>query len=141
MFTRNSWKLAFFLWLAVLLLCSTSEVGAFATEFYRNHLNASVRDYGITSHEAQKLLHVVLFSLLGAFLALTNLPPRLAWVRGLVWSFGVGAVTECIQLFAQGREALWSDVVLNGVAGTVACWLVLQLSSPRAAAADRAGAE
>ena len=135
MSTRNAWKLAFCIWLAIVLLSSTGEVGESVTDFYRNYLNASVRDYGISSHDAQKFLHVVLFSLLGWLLAFTNIPPRPAWVRGLVWSFAAGAASEFIQLLARGREALLSDVLLNGVAGTLTCWLVLRLANGRSAGA------
>jgi VanZ family protein len=126
--TRNAWKLALWIWLAVVLLSSTSEVGEFVTAFYRDHVRPAVRGYGISSHEAQKFLHVVLFAVLGWLLACTNLPPRPPWVRGLVWSFAAGAASECIQLLSRGREPLLSDVLLNGIAGALSCWLVLRLA-------------
>jgi VanZ family protein len=131
--TRNTWKIALLIWLGILLLSSTSEVGEFVTEFYRNYLRTSVRDYGVSSHEAQKFLHVVLFAVLGWLLAYTKLPPRPAWVRGLVWSFAVGAVTELLQILARGRHPLFSDVILNGATGALTCWLVLRFAPRRPA--------
>jgi VanZ family protein len=119
-------KFALSIWLGILMLCSTSEVGSFATAFYREYLRPTARFSGITTHDAQKILHVVLFAVLGWLLAHTNLPPRPAWLRGLVWSFAVGALTEFLQILARGREPLFSDVLLNGVAGALTCWLVLR---------------
>jgi hypothetical protein len=133
--TAGAWKLTLSIWLAIVLACSTDAVGEFVTGFYRRHLHATLWSYGITSHDAQKFLHVVLFSLLGWLLAYTDFPPRPAWVRGLVWSFAAGAASESIQLLAQGREPLLSDVLLNGVAGAVTCWLVLRFAARRPAAA------
>jgi VanZ family protein len=127
----GAWKLTLWTWLAIVLASSTDAVGDFVTGFYRSYLHASLWSYGISSHEAQKFLHVVLFSLLGWLLAYTDLPPRPAWLRGLVWSFAAGAASESIQLFAQGREPLLSDVLLNGVAGAVTCWLVLRFAARR----------
>jgi hypothetical protein len=128
-------KLTLWIWLAIVLACSTDEVGDFVTRFYRHHVHASLWSYGISSHDAQKFLHVVLFSLLGWLLAYADFPPRPAWVRGLVWSFAVGAASESIQLLARGREPLLSDVVLNGTAGAVTCWLVLRFVNRRSATA------
>jgi hypothetical protein len=127
-------KLTLGIWLAIVLACSTDEVGDFVTVFYRHNLHASLWSYGISSHDAQKFLHVVLFSLLGGLLAYADIPPRPAWLRGLVWSFAVGAASESIQLFARGREPLLSDVLLNGIAGAVTCWLVLRFAARRATA-------
>jgi hypothetical protein len=123
--------LALMFWVLVLLLCSTSEVGSFVTHFYSHYLRPAMRGYGLSTHEAQKVLHVLLFGVLGWLLAHTHLPPRPAWLRGLVWSFSVGAVTELVQIVARGREPLISDAILNGTAGALTCWLVLRLGPSR----------
>lgn len=125
MVPNKLWKIALLIWLGVVVLSSTSEVAAMGDEVYRNYLREAGRTVGITSHEAQKSLHVVLFGVLGWLLALTNLPPRSPWARGLAWSFAVGAFTEIIQLLVRGRQPLFSDVILNGVAGTLGCWVTL----------------
>lgn len=135
---KKTWKLALLIWLAVVILSSTSEVAEIGADVYRNYLRDAGRTLGISSHDAQKSLHVVLFGVLGWLLAYTHLPPRSPWVRGLVWSFAVGSVTEIIQLLVRGREPLFSDVILNGVAGTLSCWLTLWAASRGSLETDEA---
>jgi VanZ family protein len=128
---RNGWKIALLIWLAIVLLSSTREVGSLGAAVFSRYLRDAARPLGISSHDAQKLLHVVLFAVLGWLLAATRLPPASPWLRGLLWSFGIGALTELIQLAVRGRHPLFSDVILNGVTGTLGCWLALWWSSRR----------
>lgn len=130
---RNRWKLALILWLGIVLLSSTRFAGWLGAGVYSHYLREFTRPFGIHSHEAQKILHVVLFAVFGWLLARTHLPPAPPWLRGLVWSFGIGAITELIQLVVRGRHPLFSDVILNGVAGTLSCWLALWWTNRRKA--------
>jgi VanZ family protein len=128
---RNVSKIALLAWLGIVLLSSTSQMGWLGAKVYYYYLRDVARPFGIHSHDAQKFLHVVLFGVLGWLLANANLPPRSPWVRGVVWSFGIGAITECIQLVVRGRHPLFSDVILNGVTGTLGCWLALWIANRR----------
>jgi VanZ family protein len=133
MTARNIWKAAFLVWLVVLFLSSTSEVGEFASDWYDDYLDDSLQQFGLDSDVAQKLLHVVLFVVLGWLVAELKLPPSAPWVRSLVWCFPIGAVTELIQIVMDGRGPSFLDALINGVAGTLSCRLALWLASRRQA--------
>lgn len=131
---RNRWwKFALIFWLGILLFSSTRMAGWLGRGVYGHFLRQFVRPMGIDSSAAQKILHVILFGVFGWLLASVKIPPRSPWLRGLIWSFAIGATTELLQIAVRGRHPQFSDVILNGVTGTLSCWLALWWASRRRA--------
>jgi VanZ family protein len=129
MTARNIWKITLIVWILFVLLSSTSEVGQFVQDLYDCNLQDLGRIFGIRTKIAQKGFHVIVFAVLGWLVSRSNLRPVSPWVRGVVWCFTIGAVSELIQIAMDSRQPSIRDFLLNGVAGTLSCWLGLWYAS------------
>jgi hypothetical protein len=111
-------------WIGLILFSSTSLAGQWADELYRSLFQAPGH-FGYARIIAQKSVHVLLFGSLGWLVTWRAGAARPSLVRGAAWSFAVGIVSEGLQLVFETRHPAWTDVLLNGLSGSLGSWLCL----------------
>ncbi len=122
---RRDWIFVF--WLALILFSSTGVASQWAHGFYGYVFGDSGQALGLSRHLAQKAYHIFLFVVLGWLLAAPGMPAGSRLRRGVGWAFLIGALSELVQLGFAGRNPMLSDVLLNGLSGSLSAWLRLRL--------------
>ncbi len=111
------------LWVGIILFSSTDVAGAWANDLYRWLLvTAAESRSGPLYWIAQKSFHIILFAVFGWLLA-SQCQPRSSWLRGVMGSFAMGAVSEGMQFLFASRHPASADFLLNGLAGSLFFWL------------------
>ncbi len=109
-------------WIGLILSSSTGMVATLAESLY----SAVFQGLGLSSPAgmhllAKKACHVLLFVVLGWLLS--PVPTRARWTRtvlAVVCCFVVGAISEVLQCYFPGRNPRFSDVLIDGLSGTLA---------------------
>ena len=123
---RRDW--IFFFWLALILFSSTGVASEWAHGFYGYLFGGdSSQAVGLPRHLAQKAYHIFLFVVLGWLVAAPRIPAGARLRRGVGWAFVIGALSELVQLGFAGRNPMLSDVLLNGLSGSLSAWLRVRL--------------
>ena len=117
-------------WVGLIFFSSTGVAGRWANALYALLSSHSGLGEGVTMFLFQKAYHVFLFAVLGGLL-ISGASRSPAFLRVVLWSFVIGALSEALQLLFANRGPSFRDVLLNGVSGLFGGWIWLRAFAGR----------